>query len=69
LKTQELNQNLVMSIFNSVNTQNGRGSLHLSTVRGMKDGRYHLDRGNSRSSERGKLAIRIKEGNPTSSPL
>jgi len=35
----------------------GRGSLILSTARGMKDGGYHLDRGNPRSSERGKSAF------------
>jgi len=44
----------MMSKYNDKHTQDGRGSLNLSTARGMKDGRYHLDRGNPRSSERGK---------------
>jgi len=43
----------MMSTYNDKHTQNG-GSLHLSTTRGMKDGRYHLDRGSPRSSEWGK---------------
>jgi len=39
----------MMSTSDNKHMQDGRGSLHLSTARGMKDGRYHLDRGNPRS--------------------